>query len=411
MSLTVRALNGDTSFLLTFAPSSAPPARDGRGASSSFPGSFTILIDPWLYEAGPAKILSPRFSVASLPPVRIGSANGTTPPTAGDGRANGAGAGNARDPSVLTSLADLPPGVPDLVLISQDKPDHCHLNTLRTLPRATDALILAAPAAARKIRRMRHFAPSVRVLPLPAYDASAAVVAIDIPPPTPSSPASAPGQVTVARIRQPRDVAGVHDALAITYRAPTTVLSLRPAGEAHDHDHDLSTARPPISAPLPIAPSPSSPLSPSSSSPSPTTPHEPTLSVLYAPHGIHAALLRPYLSAHLVPRRGALPLTCLLHSFDEVRNPWWMGGAIAHGAPGGAAVVRLCGARAWLAAHDAVKRLAGLGVARTVVTRWGVQDVRRALRDGAAADAPAAGTGETEVVSLEVGEEFTVSVV
>jgi hypothetical protein len=40
MSLTVKSLNGDTSFLLTFEPPAAPLSSPGL-----FPGSFTILLD------------------------------------------------------------------------------------------------------------------------------------------------------------------------------------------------------------------------------------------------------------------------------------------------------------------------------------------------------------------------------
>jgi hypothetical protein len=40
MSLTIKSLNGDTSFLLTFDPPAAPLSSPGM-----FPGSFTILLD------------------------------------------------------------------------------------------------------------------------------------------------------------------------------------------------------------------------------------------------------------------------------------------------------------------------------------------------------------------------------
>src|SRR4051812_21462435 len=115
MPLTVRSLNGDTAFLLTFSPPAAPISSPGL-----FPGSFTILLDPWL--AGPATILSTIFSV---------SEHKTKP--------------------CISSLKELEQE-PDLILISQDKPDHCHEATLRQLPTDCQSTILATPSAARKIR-------------------------------------------------------------------------------------------------------------------------------------------------------------------------------------------------------------------------------------------------------------------
>ncbi|EOA89897.1 uncharacterized protein SETTUDRAFT_26219 [Exserohilum turcica Et28A] len=55
MSLSVQSLNGDTCFLLTFDPPAAPLTSPGL-----FPGSFTILVDPWL--SGPSIILNSVFS-------------------------------------------------------------------------------------------------------------------------------------------------------------------------------------------------------------------------------------------------------------------------------------------------------------------------------------------------------------
>src|SRR3954453_6534112 len=110
MALTIKAINNDTSFLLTFAPPIAPAASSGR-----FPGAFTILIDPWI--SGPAKI-SPNLSVIERP-----------------------------SPACIISLEDL--DEPDMILISQDKPDHCHEETLCQLSPHTGSTILATPAAAK----------------------------------------------------------------------------------------------------------------------------------------------------------------------------------------------------------------------------------------------------------------------
>ena len=120
MSLRIKHLNGDTSFLLIFSPVGAPHNPQG-----TFPGSYTILIDPWLAPS-PSKVLSSRFAITH----RV-------------------------TPACVESLADLPD--PDLVLVSQDKTDHCHEETLKQLPQDTAAKILGTPAAAKKIRSWRHF--------------------------------------------------------------------------------------------------------------------------------------------------------------------------------------------------------------------------------------------------------------
>ena len=68
--------------------------------------------------------------------------------------------------------------------------------------------------------------------------------------------------------------------------------------------------------------------------PSPYNDREKTLSVIYSPHGVSYDVIRPYASSYLVSE-SALPLTALLHSFDCVENPWWLGGNISAGSPGG----------------------------------------------------------------------------
>jgi hypothetical protein len=129
MSLTVKSLNGDTAFLLTFSPPVAPLSSPGL-----FPGSFTILIDPWL--VGPSIILNSIFSIS-----------------------------HQKAQPCISHLKELE-YEPDLILISQDKPDHCHEETLRQLPPDCESTILATPPAAKKIRSWKHYRPElVHALP------------------------------------------------------------------------------------------------------------------------------------------------------------------------------------------------------------------------------------------------------
>ncbi|KAK8226012.1 hypothetical protein IWZ00DRAFT_446845 [Phyllosticta capitalensis] len=358
--LVVKALNGDASFLLVFVPSIAPDTP----SVSQFPGAFTVLIDPWL--TGPAKILTSAFSVSH----------------------------HQAQPCVA-SLADLPE--PDMVIISQDKPDHCHKGTLTQLPPDTRSLIVAAPAAAAKIRKWKHFKPNIiHALQDFSETDQSTIFRIQVPS---FSPSGSPGQVTVTLISQKNDFTGLHKAIGITYRAPSS----------------------PISAPLQLLDTPSTLRSAVSHSsiasaltgagaggcpdPSPTRDREPTLSVLYSPHGVPYALLEPYVTSHLIGQ-AALPLTLLLHAFDRVDNPWFLGGNISTGAEGGGAdIAKRLMARAWVAAHDGDKRNRGVGVSMVKTRKMGVEDVRRAMvvnAEGEVKKVP------TRIQRLDSGDELRV---
>jgi hypothetical protein len=83
----------------------------------------------------------------------------------------------------------------------------------------------------------------------------------------------------------------------------------------------------------------------------------PTLSVLHCPHGIHPSTLQPYIK--YLSSSGALPLTLLLHCFDAVSNPWYLGGIISPGLPNGAKLAQLLQAKTWISAHDEPKKVTG----------------------------------------------------
>lgn len=87
--------------------------------------------------------------------------------------------------------------------------------------------------------------------------------------------------------------------------------------------------------------------------------------------------MRAYASSHLVSL-AALPLTAFLHSFDRVQNPWWFGGNINAGLPGGAEIAKNLMAKCWVGAHDEEKDNTGLAVkliAKRKFTRAEVQDM------------------------------------
>jgi hypothetical protein len=144
------------------------------------------------------------------------------------------------------------------------------------------------------------------------------------------------------------------------------------------------------------------PLSPSTIVPSPYNDREKTLSVIYSPHGVSFETIRPYATSHLVSE-SALPLTALLHSFDCVENPWWLGGNISTGSPGGLEIAQSLYARAWISAHDADKDNRGWAVKQTRIGQFAVDEVKRMLEQGH--ENKRLKATRTDVVSLEAGQE------
>ncbi|KAJ4397111.1 hypothetical protein N0V93_001335 [Gnomoniopsis smithogilvyi] len=336
MALTIKHLNTDASFQLTFRPITP--------ASQSPSPPFHILLDPWI--TGPSKILHSRISLT-----------------------------HHKHPACITSLTQLP--IPDLVIISQSKSDHCNEATLRQLPHDGPTLILADPAAARIIRSWRYFDPhKVRVLR--RYDDGNAVVRLPL-----VDGGGERGEVSVAWIPQRRDLTGLHAAVGITFRSPLTP-SIRGGGGGGS----VVLATPPAT---PISPASTlrsarslstlTTLTPTLTNTSTLAAHpssaQRTLSLLFSPHGMpFAGPLSLYATTHLV-KEAALPLTALLHCFDSVSNPWWLGGNVLLGAPAGREIALRLGARVWVSCHDGAKDVKGLATAWLKTRRWDREDVQK----------------------------------
>ncbi|KXJ95730.1 hypothetical protein Micbo1qcDRAFT_192665 [Microdochium bolleyi] len=411
MALTIKPLNSDASFLLSFEPL-LPEAAQGTVT----PRPFTILLDPWL--TGPSEIFHKAISVSTQ-----------------------------KQAPCVTSLLDL--AEPDLVVISQYKSDHCNEATLRQLPaRNTKTLILAEPAAAKLIRSWKHFDNSkVRTIPRwqdPRLTGKQAVLRVPVPA---VAPGGHRGEVTIAFIPQKRDIAGLHAAIGITYRPPSTHnLAVHPQpssyvltppttpgalktvfidarGPLMATDGHLMPPSPPASShslrsyrsASSIAASPAVPLSPGempTSRPRPvsslysshvlnisstptvnqslskipsTTLHCHPVSVIFSPHGISYSELEPYATSHLVSE-AALPLTALLHCMNSVDNPWWMGGNINSGAPGGAVIAAKLGARVWVGAHDGDKDIRGLATGFLKTKMFKKSEMRQVVAKASLAD-------------------------
>ncbi|KAI0864196.1 hypothetical protein F4860DRAFT_529728 [Xylaria cubensis] len=435
MALTVKHLNSDASFLLSFEPV-IPEAI----ADSVIPRPFTILLDPWI--TGPSTIFHPRISITSH-----------------------------KHPACISSLAELSQP-PDLVIVSQHKPDHCNEATLRQLPARGETLILAEPASARIIKSWKYFdKEKIRIIEQwedPRITGRQSVIRVPVPS---FQLGGQEGEVTVAFIPQKHDVAGLHGAIGITYRPPPThdlikqVKFLTPplTPESYiqhftDVGEQLSIITPtgdtfllPPTPPM----SPVSPLSPKSLrsirsvstliaspthclySPSfrpatsqnekalPPSPysHSRPISLIFSPHGIQYSYIAPYATSHLVAE-AALPLTALLHCMDSISNPWWLGGNICAGVPYGAEIASKLGARLWISAHDGEKDVQGLATGLLKIRRWKDEDIRGVLENGF--DGPPNGQkggdinvqekprsprrgGCTEILRLDSGEEILVS--
>lgn len=395
MALRVQNLNADTTFLLTFTPPFAPD----KSTKKRFPGDFTILIDPWL--SGHSSILHPTFQISH----------------------------HTSEPAI-TNLKDIRKQI-DLIIISQDKADHCHKETLCSLPQNSRINILATPAAAKKVRSWKHFGPK-QVHVMNAYNPSDPDTIIRIPLQAYSS-ASADGEITIANIPAKFDVTGLHNAIGITYQPPSSVFTLNTQFSRYEEGTTVkldekgisrpSTApqRPQTASSAAEPPMPKHPLSKTTSNPntpampipqdstSPTridsgiarssssqTNREKTLSIIYTPHGVQPRILKPYLQSHLKPLN-ALPVSALLHSINVEANPWFMGGQIAAGAPGGVELLKAIGGSAnWIGAHDEVKENKGVATTWIKSRQFEVDEVKGMLES--------AGVRGVKIHRLDVGE-------
>lgn len=184
MSLTVQHLNADSTFLLTFAPE---PASSGSIYARQ---TFTILCDPWL--VGDSVVTHPKFALTKH----------TVRP-------------------YIEDLRRLPE--PDVIIVSQNKPDHCHKKTLQQLPPSCGTYIVAEPGAAKAIRRWNHFDP-FHIIRLPKYNPlKESQIRFDLPPLTPEG---LPGEVAIAFIPAKNYITGLHNAIGITYQAPTATKAV-----------------------------------------------------------------------------------------------------------------------------------------------------------------------------------------
>ncbi|KIW14390.1 hypothetical protein PV08_07172 [Exophiala spinifera] len=228
MSVTVKHLNADSTFLLLFSPEPSPTPADLTSAG----GAFGVLIDPWLN--GPSIVTAPWFARTEH-----------------------------QVPSAIQHLSEIE--APDVVVVSQKKTDHCHKETLLQLPPEARTVIVAEPAAAKVIRSWAHFDPH-KVHGLLKYDPKVKFgrsFRVSIPP---LGAAGFPGEVTISFVPAKNYMTGLHNAFGITYQPPTRTKSLAPIATV-DLPKMTKYFHMPLS-PMTVPPSsPSQPLSPLSVKP------------------------------------------------------------------------------------------------------------------------------------------------
>ncbi|QPH00495.1 hypothetical protein C2857_004152 [Epichloe festucae Fl1] len=418
MALTIKQLNGDASFLLTFERIDSESPDGGQSAEP-----FRILLDPRLAQSTPSS--STR----------------------------------ARQESV--SPKDVPE--PDVIIISNSRSDHCNEAALRQFaPGGAKPRILAEPTAAKVIQSWRHFEQG-KVATLhrwqdPRQTGRSTVVRIPI---AARVIGGEEGLVTVAFVTQKRErKKGLRSAVAITYRpasssARTTTMPPRPVStiltaaaaaplSSNKRDGSGSGSRsaqlltleshtlPPLPAFMPLTP-PATPVARrpirATRSMASLSPHakDRGVSVIFSPHGIPYRDIEPYATSHLLAE-AALPLTVLLHSFDTVSRPWWLGGTLTSGFEDGQEIIAKLGARVWISACDAERNTSGL-IRRFTRRRRYTRDQVRQLVHGAMdthhhhetrSEGPGPGSGRgsgrsrraerpTEVLALGIDEHVTLT--
>ena len=134
---------------------------------------------------------------------------------------------------------------------------------------------------------------------------------------------------------------------------------------------------------------------------------EKTVSLVYSPHGVGYNIIEQYATSHLLAT-SALPLTALFHSFNVTSNPWYLGGNIAAGTPGGVEIAKNLFPRVWVSAHDEDNDNRGVSVKSLRTTRYAVEDVRGML-DEALGSRSRKKQNKTVLLALGAGEECSVS--
>ena len=249
MSLTLRHLNADTSWLITF-------------------GQCRILLDPWLF--GSQSDYFRAFSTQE----------------------------HAIPPSIANITRDLDVHI-DAAIISHEFTDHCHEQTLRSLPDSTP--IFATGNASRRIRKWNYFQ---HIFEIPLLN-------------------DRPEKFTLSALSRQQADLNMPDTVSVGYLPEKGLLALPALHGAtclsfltnEQHWHAL----------------------------------------LYIPHGCSHSSMVDWLG-----QQSDVTVSVLLQGFHTVSNPVWLGGLLNYGCDEAAKLAVAVQARHWIATHDEEKLAHGL---------------------------------------------------
>lgn len=317
MSLRVQSLNSDTTFVLTF-------------SHPALPKPFVLLLDPWLHSS--SYVYHPKFSNQSH----------TTRPS-------------------ISSVSQLSP-VPDMIIVSQQKTDHCNEGTLKELDwhgAAKDTLLYAAPGAGKVVLGWKWF--DQKRLRLFQQGETMKVV---FPSGEEKLTVGGPAGWLELLFMAPKwlwELPTLHNAIGIKWVIP------RDQGQGNQ-----------------------------------------IYSILFSPHGAPIASLQPWLSALSLqpqtPGRGARAqttaspqpkLSLLIHPFCRIRS--LLGGEIINGFPGGLSICRHVAVDNWISAHDETKDVRGITAGLLRYRLWDINTVEKDLKEE--------GIGGVRVSMLHAGDE------
>lgn len=376
--MSIRQLDVGTSFLLTF------EAIATHAADVPLAEPFRLLLNPHQTQQTPAFSVPGRFGTPVSDKFDVDA-----DPVADD-------EGNEDDDALAA----------DAIVISHASAAFCDEDTLRRCQLANPhVILLAAPEAAKVIRRWKSLdTRNMQVLRRwedPRLCGTGMDVRISLPG---AGGGGGCGEVTISYITSRHDSKGQHAAVGITYRPPpernpasVSRLLLQTPPATPNQTVRMSSFLPHIPATLPgLSASPSLRSARSATSLMPHLVNR-AVSVVYAPNGIPFPALKGYATSHLL-NVAALPLTALLHCFDRVEVPWWMGTGSSSGnnlgsrtgATTGAEIASALGARLWLdvpqpaftsasAGSGGGSRFGALRRGLTKRTTYSVQDVRRRI--------------------------------
>jgi len=342
-SVTVTHLSADATFLLSYIPIH-PQLQSAVPSTNTAAAPFTLLLDPWLVGSSP--VFHPSFSTQSH----------TTTPS-------------------ITHLNQLQKS-PDIILISQDKSDHCNEETLSQLDicpggRDENVRVFAVRGAAGKVKGWFGKGKEGKVVELRDWKRTKredGVVRVEIPVGTgcwEGGTIEAYVEITDHRAIYQWEFPSLHSALGIrfvTMYTPTITVTT-----------------------------------------SPSSPIRHTHLTIFTPHGVPPSGILPYLTHLSLPPQTPI-IDLLLHPFTLTTTPPHLGGKITLGVPNIAKLLKSgVGVRVVASAHDEKKEVGGYVSSRIKTRRWGREEAEEGIWRAVLSEVE--GEGKQRKQKGDIGEE------